>query len=174
MFRARPSIPRLFSRWSGTTRLCLQARCYATKPRGQGRPKNLKDHFTPEKLATSDQYPLTHELVKVMHPSMLEHVKKKKAGPGQKLLGRVATTTASTHVRSQIVSPDLCGMLCLGRAYCRALVLTVSNRRCSKTHWTYPGRVQGLRHPRHQSGLRSMVAEAPCTSPAAQPRPPRT
>jgi hypothetical protein len=129
MFRARQSIPRLSSRCSGTPRLCLQAaRCYVTKSREVGRPKNLREHFSPDKLATSDQYPLTHELIKTMHPSMLEQVKKKKAGPGQKLLGRVSKSVAHTYVRSQIVSPDLCGMLCLGSAYCRTSVLTANDR----------------------------------------------
>jgi hypothetical protein len=111
MFRTRPSIPQLFPGRGGTARPWHQFRCAS---RGLGRPKNMKVHFTPEKLVTSDRYPLTHELNETMHPSMLQKTRKQKAGPGKVALGSAAKSIANVHVRSQIVSPDLCGMLYFG------------------------------------------------------------
>jgi transcription factor 1 len=132
MFRTRPSIPQ--SQWSWSARPWLQSRCAS---RVAGRPKNLKVHFTPEKLVTSDRYPLTHELNETMHPSMLQKTKKHKAGPGKVVLGSAAKSTANVHVRSQIVSPDLCGMLYLKRRWGLTQMLTLNFRRCSKVHWTH-------------------------------------
>ncbi|KAJ4344984.1 hypothetical protein N0V95_006021 [Ascochyta clinopodiicola] len=61
-------------------------------------------HWTPEKLATTEKYPLTLELFDKMHPNTEEPAKK--TPQGQSRLKKKSITTR--HARTQIVSPDLC------------------------------------------------------------------
>lgn len=110
MFCIRPSILRVAARSCGTGRRWASSRGVTIEhDKTRGRPKGVASHWTSEKLATSDEYPLTTALNNVMHPSMHE---KKTKNRSAKL---TAKTYSGVHLRTQIVSPDLCGMLYLGR-----------------------------------------------------------
>jgi len=65
-------------------------------------------HWTPEKLATSERYPLTADLNRCMHPSLVEKRGRYYDNVKTKLGKR--KTSSSVVLRTQIVSPDLCGM----------------------------------------------------------------
>jgi hypothetical protein len=106
MFRARASTPRLITRPTSIIRPWIQLR-YAAR-RDLGRPAGLLNHWTPEKLAVDGRFPLTAELYQHMHPSKVE---KKIRQHGDVSKTKNVKSFSSVYVRSQIVSPDLCGML---------------------------------------------------------------
>jgi hypothetical protein len=164
MFRIRPPLPRLASRLSVADRPWTQSRCASV-----GRPVGSKDHWTPEKLATRDEYPLTVALSQVMHPSMAT----KKTRRNSSSPTGSSKTHSAVHVRTQIVSPGLCGMWFPARLPDADTALTSARRRCPEAHWTYAGAAQGLRHPRYQPRRMSLVPEAARLPPTAQSRPPR-
>jgi hypothetical protein len=71
-------------------------------------------HWNAERLAVDHRYPLSAELNEVMHPNMWQ----RKARPGvtsnkraTKKQPNKGAGASAVHVRNQIVSPDLCGML---------------------------------------------------------------
>jgi hypothetical protein len=106
MFRIRASTPRLISGPTSIVRPWIQLR-HASR-RDVGRPAGLLSHWTPEKLAVDDRFPLTAELYQHMHPSKVEK-KTRQVGDVSKI--KNAKSFSNVYVRSQIVSPDLCGML---------------------------------------------------------------
>jgi hypothetical protein len=110
MFRTRASTPRLISRPTSSIRPWIQVRHVARRERG--RPVGVANHWTPEKLAVDDRFPLTAELNQHMHPTMVERKIRGQHG-NVTTLTKSAKSFSSVHVRSQIVSPDLCGMLYL-------------------------------------------------------------
>jgi hypothetical protein len=107
MFRTCASTPRLISRSTSIVRPLIQLRHAAR--RVVGRPTGIIDHWTPEKLAVDDRFPLTAALHQHMHPSKLE--KKSRGQFGDASKHKAAKSFSNVYVRSQIVSPDLCGML---------------------------------------------------------------
>ncbi|KAF2827567.1 S-adenosyl-L-methionine-dependent methyltransferase, partial [Ophiobolus disseminans] len=99
MFRVRPSLPRSGLATRVANRSRQQLRCASA-----GRPKGLKDHWTAEKLATVDDYPLSSVLKGVIHPSMMKKkTRTKGAGPV-----KPTNTISAVNVRTQIVSPRVC------------------------------------------------------------------
>lgn len=104
MFRTRTVALRLHSRLERKSLSWQQVRHHQA---------GLTYHWTDKNLATSKRYPLTADLNRCMHPSLVEkrghvydNVKTK--------LGK-RKTASSVVLRTQIVSPDLCGMSCLWR-----------------------------------------------------------
>ena len=79
-----------------------------TQLRGAAFSRRWADHWTEEKLSTSHEYPLAGALSKVMHPKLAKKLPKEK--------GKMSKTSSAGHVRTQIVSPGLCGMLFLWEA----------------------------------------------------------
>ncbi|CAO2656407.1 Nn.00g052100.m01.CDS01 [Neocucurbitaria sp. VM-36] len=104
MFRIRPSISRLFRRKSASIGPLSQTRLATFKHgRSTGRQRGQKEHWTAEKLQTSDKYPLSVAMEELIHPNLEPKKTKKKS-----YSLRPGTTWSSVHVRPQIVSPDLC------------------------------------------------------------------
>jgi hypothetical protein len=101
MFRIRPCVTNRNPRYSSLFRPLCQARCYA----GPGRPKGTQDNWAGEKLAINKDFPLTVALNERIHPTMLP---KKTRNYAEKARGKMMS---SVHVRTQIVSPGLCGTL---------------------------------------------------------------
>jgi hypothetical protein len=124
MFRLRPLPLRSTYRSSGTYRPWTQPRC----AHSLGRPKGqMGGHWTAEKLATSDEYPLSGALTTVTHPRLMPPKKKVRNARSSKSAFGPATRSAVT-VRTQIVSPGLCGMLFLGKllqSACTPLTLAI-------------------------------------------------
>jgi hypothetical protein len=159
MFRTRHSLSRIASPPS-SLRPLQPSRCVS---RQVGRQKGSKHHWTPEKLATSDTYPLTHLLNERMHPSNAPKKEKKmRSAPG------TSKTLSAVNLRTQIVSPRLCGM-CVQQA---SSADADTHRRCFEVHGSRSREVQGMRHPRSQPRCLSLVAEAPRLFATAEPCPP--
>lgn len=104
MFRIRPPLSRLnkqptkfSSVWSPN--LSIRARI--------GTKAGLLNHWKEEKLVTTEKYPLSLELFDKMHPNTEEPVARRAAGNAR--FNKKTITTR--HVRTQLVSPDLCGTL---------------------------------------------------------------
>jgi hypothetical protein len=116
MFRTHRITCRLGDQSTAIIRPWTQVR-YAAG-RQAGRRAGVNSHWTPEKLALSNRYPLSTEMSQLIHPTLLQEAQKKSKGkspkqlPRQRVVGVSATlkTASNVHVRSQIVSPDLCGM----------------------------------------------------------------
>ena len=106
MFRIHPVIPRntwrvntVARQWNQTR---LAAKAAAATPKG-GRVGKEK-YWSDEKLSISHKYPLSLAVAKVIHPDKEVKTRMKKTRNEKK-----AVTTGGIHVRTQIVSPDLCG-----------------------------------------------------------------
>ncbi|KAF2129871.1 hypothetical protein P153DRAFT_225878 [Dothidotthia symphoricarpi CBS 119687] len=104
MYRARPSIPRIAFRTRRPGECWTQVRCAASSRDSKGR-KGQTPHWTAEKLETSEEFPLTQALSKTIHPA-LEPTKKPRKQGAPVHLHRIPV---GINVRTQIVSPRLCG-----------------------------------------------------------------
>ncbi|KAH8724660.1 hypothetical protein GQ44DRAFT_654491 [Phaeosphaeriaceae sp. PMI808] len=110
MFRIRPALARPSPRWSGagTCRPRMESRCSISdsskikRKLSPSRAPRLKEHWTPDKIVTSDEYPLTLAMREMMHPHMAARPVKKQAD----VLS--ANTVSDGHIRTQLVSPGLC------------------------------------------------------------------
>jgi hypothetical protein len=102
MFRTSAPAPRLVPQLKSSIRPWIQVR-------HRGRPAGQTRHWTDEKLAVSERYPLTAELNEHMHPSLVEK-KTKLTGKARGQVNPLSKTFSNVHLRTQIVSPDLCGM----------------------------------------------------------------
>ncbi|KAF1844003.1 S-adenosyl-L-methionine-dependent methyltransferase [Cucurbitaria berberidis CBS 394.84] len=102
MFRIRSSISRITCRPSASIRRPSQTRFATNKHAGStGRKKGQKVHWSDEKLQTSEKFPLSLALNEVIHPSLEPKIKRRPSTSSLSL-------SSSGHVRTQIVSPDLC------------------------------------------------------------------
>lgn len=113
MIRIRPASSRVSS-LSPTIliRPTIHVRHIAAKSRIK-KDKNGRTipHWTPEKLQTSPEYPLSSALDSILRPRqepVKQSRKRKGSGPGG-----IFEVNDSVYVRTQIVSPRLCGMLSL-------------------------------------------------------------
>ncbi|KAF9701250.1 hypothetical protein EKO04_000825 [Ascochyta lentis] len=97
MFRTRPSLPRLSQRCTKLNKACISRASAGAKA---GRTS----HWTPEKLATTEKYPLTLELFEKMHPNTEEPARRTSRGQARPK----KTSITTRHARTQLVSPDLC------------------------------------------------------------------
>jgi transcription factor 1 len=100
MIRIRPTIPRNAWRANAFVRQWNQ-----TRPAGTTAGRKRKDEYwTAEKLSIKHQYPLSVAVADAIHPhdEVATKLKKTKNAGKRELIGGV-------HVRTQIVSPDLCG-----------------------------------------------------------------
>jgi hypothetical protein len=106
MIRTRPSIPRIA--WP-SVRHKAQTRCVsaaAADAPARRRTKGALTHWQGDKLDTTEKYPLSVALSKVIHPSILP----KETKGTRKVVRGKTVSSSGVHVRTQIVSPDLCGM----------------------------------------------------------------
>ncbi len=71
-----------------------------------GRPKGSKNENWPEKLQSDKRYPLTVALNNAIQPVVVAPFSPKSKEGSE----RTATRGQTSHVRTQIVSPELCGM----------------------------------------------------------------
>jgi hypothetical protein len=106
MMRIRPIISRNVWRWNASVRQSSQARSAATSTGGKrGRPKGQQHYWSDEKLSTVPKYPLSAAMAETIHPNMEIKTPRRK-----KTRNESATVLpGNIHVRTQIVSPDLCG-----------------------------------------------------------------
>lgn len=98
MFRIRPSISRVLPQTRPEIRSRPQVRLASSS-----RPKKGREIWTNERLQVDGKYPLATAVRDAIHPS-LEVRKKARKG--------ILSSTQSVHgvhLRTQIVSPDLCG-----------------------------------------------------------------
>ncbi|KAH7401412.1 hypothetical protein BKA66DRAFT_565054 [Pyrenochaeta sp. MPI-SDFR-AT-0127] len=104
MICIRPSLSRIICRSSALVSPWTQVR-FATIVHGRnvGRQKGSKDHWTAERLQTNEKYPLTSALNEAIHPSL-----EPKKAARKRSLTSASSTWSGVHVRTQIVSPDLC------------------------------------------------------------------
>lgn len=99
MIRTRPSLP------------CLSRHLKRTgikwaSSASSGRA-GILDHWTPDKLQTTEKYPLSLELSEKVNPQGESILIQRKKGNSQPKKKKTATKSYS---RPQIVSPGLCGM----------------------------------------------------------------
>ncbi|KAF1946417.1 S-adenosyl-L-methionine-dependent methyltransferase [Clathrospora elynae] len=98
MFRIHPSTRRIFRRPSTLIRQWSQTRNASSE---RGRQKTTPTHWTDEKLKTHSEYPLSAAMSKLIHP-------KHTSLEPKSYIANPSVRTAGVHVRTQIVSPDLC------------------------------------------------------------------
>ncbi|CAN9086897.1 unnamed protein product [Alternaria sp. RS040] len=104
MFRIHPVIPRNTWRVNTVARQWNQARLAA---KAAATPKvrrvSREKYWSDEKLSISHKYPLSLAVAKVIHPDNEVKTRRKKTRNQKK-----AVIPGGIHVRTQIVSPDLC------------------------------------------------------------------
>ncbi|KAI4618009.1 uncharacterized protein J4E87_008018 [Alternaria ethzedia] len=105
MMRIRPIIPRNVWRGNISVRQWNQARSVATAPGGKrARSKEQHHYWTDEKLSTPAEYSLSAAMAERIHPNKEEAAPKKRRTRNE----GAAIVKGGVHVRTQIVSPDLC------------------------------------------------------------------
>ncbi|KAH9862231.1 hypothetical protein IAQ61_010434 [Plenodomus lingam] len=102
MIRIHQSISRVLGQQSARVVNFAQRRSATTNhSRGAGRKSGAWSNWPSEKLQINDQYPLTKALSAVIHPS-------KEVGTSRPETVSYKRRDNAVHVRSQIVSPNLC------------------------------------------------------------------